>query len=324
MISQMEPMESARRSKFKELIQHGNAFFPFSTHETDIRLREGKTFHTFFMNGENFGGLVGLGQESPLYFHCHRELELFWVCKGTARISIENEEIQVSKGDILLIRPDRIHGSNDCLKEDLIYRTVLFRYEFVGSMENDVIRQNYIDPLFSVTTGPYIFLSSGQQECERLYHLLNDAYGIYENGGKGFELLLKARILEFFYEVVKNGKLSQTQDKADGGIGLFMKDINHYITENYTNRIELSDAAKYASMSKGYFCRYFKQAFHMTFHEYLTNIRLREAENLVRTTHLAMEEIALRTGFSNSNYFTVSFKKHYHMIPTKYRSEVNL
>lgn len=320
----MDSMESTRRSKYKEPIQHGNAFFPFSTHETDIRLREGKTFHTYIMNGENFGGLVGLGQEPPLYFHCHRELELFWVCKGTARISIENEEIQVRAGDVLLIRPDRIHGSNDFLKEDLIYRTILFSYEFVGSMENDVIRQNYIDPLFSVTTGPYIFLSSQQQESERQYQLLNEAYAIYENGQKGFELLLKARVLEFFYEVIKSGKITQTQEQTDAGIGLFMKNINHYITENYTNRIDLSGAAKHVSMSKGYFCRYFKHAFHMTFHEYLTHVRLREAENLVRTTHLGMEEIAIRTGFSNSNYFTVSFKKHYHMIPTKYRNEVNI
>jgi len=181
-----------------------------------------------------------------------RELELFWVCKGTARICIENEEIQVRAGDVLLIRPDRIHGSNDFLKEDLIYRTIQFSYEFVGSMENDVIRQNYAE------------------------------------------------------------------------IGLFMKNINHYITENYINSIELSDAAKHVSMSKGYFCRYFKHAFHMTFHEYLTHVWLREAENLVRTTHLGMEEIAIRTGFSNSNYLTVSFKKHYHMIPTRYRNEVNI
>ncbi|WP_097003812.1 AraC family transcriptional regulator [Lacrimispora amygdalina] len=320
MKSQMEPMESARRSKYKEPIQHGNAFFPLSIHETDIRLREGKTFHTFFMNGEKIGGLKGPGQEPPLYFHCHRELELFWVCKGTVKIGIENEVIQLNEGDVLLIRPDRIHGSNDCLKGDLIYRTILFSYDFVGSMENDVIRQNYIDPMFSVATGPYIFLSSKQQGCERLFHLLNDAYCVYEDSGRGFELLLKARILEFFYEVVKSGKILQKPEQTNARMGLFMKKMNHYISENYSDRIELNDAARHVSMSKGYFCRYFKHAFHMTFHEYLTNIRLREAENLVRTTHLGMEEIAIRTGFSNSNYFTVSFKKHYHMIPTKYRN----
>lgn len=320
MKSQMEPMETVRRSKYKEPIQHGNAFFPFSIHETDIRLREGKTFHTFFMNGEKIGGLKGPGHEAPLYFHCHRELELFWVYKGTVRIGIENEEIQLTEGDILLIRPDRIHGSKDCLKEDLIYRTILFSYDFVGSMENDVIRQNYIDPMFSIATGPYIFFSSKEQECEQLFHILNDAYDVYENGGSGFELLLKARILEFFYEVVKSGKILQNTEQTNARMGLFMKKMNHYISENFSDRIELNDAARHVSMSKGYFCRYFKHAFHMTFHEYLTNIRLREAENLVRTTHLGMEEIAIRTGFSNSNYFTVSFKKHYHMIPTKYRN----
>ncbi len=52
-------------------------------------------------------------------------------------------------------------------------------------------------------------------------------------------------------KVVKIGKISQTQEQTDTGIGLFMKNINHYITENYTNRIELSDAAKHVSMSKG-------------------------------------------------------------------------
>ena len=60
--------------------------------------------------------------------------------------------------------------------------------------------------------------------------------------------------------MVKNGNILQNPEQTNARMALFMKKINHYISENFSDRIELNDAARYVSMSKGYFCRYFKHA----------------------------------------------------------------
>ena len=57
----------------------------------------------------------------------------------------------------------------------------------------------------------------------------------------------------------------------------------------------------------------------MTFGAFLNDVGLGEAERLVRETDLTMEEIARNTGFNNSNYFTVCFKRMYYDTPLHYR-----
>ena len=54
-------------------------------------------------------------------------------------------------------------------------------------------------------------------------------------------------------------------------------------------------------------------------HEYLTFIRLRSAAHELASTADSVTEVALRCGFSNSNYFKDAFKKQYGCTPRAYR-----
>ena len=62
-------------------------------------------------------------------------------------------------------------------------------------------------------------------------------------------------------------------------------------------------------MSVKYFCKIFKEETGETFVSYLTELRLKEAEKLLKTTELKTYEIAERTGFSDYHHFCKTFKK---------------
>ena len=57
----------------------------------------------------------------------------------------------------------------------------------------------------------------------------------------------------------------------------------------------------------------------MTPGEFIKNIRLKEAANLLATTGLTVTEIFYRTGFNNQSYFFREFKKRYECAPNEYR-----
>lgn len=52
---------------------------------------------------------------------------------------------------------------------------------------------------------------------------------------------------------------------------------------------------------------------------YIKNMRLSVAARLLKETDLPMSDVALRTGFSSTKYFSASFKDKFGMLPAKYR-----
>lgn len=93
-----------------------------------------------------------------------------------------------------------------------------------------------------------------------------------------------------------------------------------YIQENY-QRADLSaeEVAGYLELSAPYFSRLFRESMGKTYIEYLTNIRIAWAEELLRTTDRSVEEIGQEAGFSAASYFIARFKKIYGVSPSKYR-----
>lgn len=61
---------------------------------------------------------------------------------------MEAEPFIIEEGDVLLIKPNALHGSHDCFGTQLEFRAVVFDYSFLSGMANDRIEQKYLNPLF--------------------------------------------------------------------------------------------------------------------------------------------------------------------------------
>ena len=72
-------------------------------------------------------------------------------------------------------------------------------------------------------------------------------------------------------------------------------------------------------MSREYFCRLFKKHVGKTPIQYLTSLRMFHAKHFLIMDRESMEEIAMRCGFPNVNYFYMVFRKNTGTTPTLYR-----
>ena len=73
-------------------------------------------------------------------------------------------------------------------------------------------------------------------------------------------------------------------------------------------------------MEKTYFSRQFKALTGFGFLEYLTQTRIRAAEQLLAETDLSIVDIAELAGFSCSNYFGDVFRRYKGVSPSAYRA----
>jgi len=98
--------------------------------------------------------------------------------------------------------------------------------------------------------------------------------------------------------------------------------IVKYIKQNFMGEIKLSTVAKLKSVSPEHLSRTFKACTGFGFNEYVTLLRLRKAEEMIKTDpHRTISEIAYECGFNDGNYFSYKFKKMYGISPIKAREK---
>ena len=97
-------------------------------------------------------------------------------------------------------------------------------------------------------------------------------------------------------------------------------EVQKYINRNYYNEdLSIIEIANYLGVSQTYLMRLFKRELKMTFIEYLTNVRIKNAIILMRDPYLELYEIAELIGYSTQHYFSNVFKKHVGISPKDYK-----
>ena len=81
----------------------------------------------------------------------------------------------------------------------------------------------------------------------------------------------------------------------------------------------LSTLAEAQSISAGYLCAIFKKETGKTVSEYIREKRVLHAANLLATTHLQVQTVALHCGIDDVQYFTKIFKRQMGKTPKEYR-----
>ena len=94
-----------------------------------------------------------------------------------------------------------------------------------------------------------------------------------------------------------------------------------YIDRHYGDaNLSLPEVAGQAHLSPSHFCTVFSQQTGQSFKEYLTDVRIQRARELLRTTALKSFEIADQIGYGDPHYFSYVFRKHTGVSPSAFRS----
>jgi two-component system response regulator YesN len=93
-----------------------------------------------------------------------------------------------------------------------------------------------------------------------------------------------------------------------------------YIRENYTRGIHLNNAAEAAQVNAAHLSRLFSEHLKTNFIDYLTALRINEAERLFKERSITVKEAAFAVGYQDPNYFSKAFKKLKGTLPTEIKS----
>ncbi|UOQ44419.1 response regulator [Halobacillus salinarum] len=115
-------------------------------------------------------------------------------------------------------------------------------------------------------------------------------------------------------EIVKSYKHVTSKDA--------ISQAEEWIQHNYHRPLTLEELAEHVSLNPYYFSKLFKERFQKSFIDYLTELRISKAQELLTTTDKPLKEISAVVGYKDPNYFSRVFKKKIGSTPTQFREMI--
>lgn len=128
-------------------------------------------------------------------------------------------------------------------------------------------------------------------------------------------LCLGTEIVKLTQDVKKNKKQPEFSPH--------IRNCIKYINENLSEKIKISDIAKYCGISADYLSQIFKKEIGENLSSYIMKQKLEKAKSLLLKGSTA-KEICSEVGFSSQAYFVTVFKRCYNMTPTDYVKMANM
>ena len=158
---------------------------------------------------------------------------------------------------------------------------------------------------------------------------------IYKETGQKAYALLGSRVenywdvAESFRYAIANGVhishvevKGEEEAKEDEATSPFSLLLAQYIMEHYQEELSLKSLALHFKGNAAYIGQVFKRDMHKSFSDYLKDVRIEKAKELLLKSELSTKDIARRVGFANTTYFCTVFKNETGLSPDRYRKEV--
>ena len=240
--------------------------------------------------------------------HQHKEIEIIFMNSGHCIIGVQDEFVPLKRGDCISISA----GESHCF--------------IVDEKEKCSITQIEVYIQMPETLGERVgFLRQDKRyyklsDCESIKYMMENVCRIFRGQNRTEEK--RAQLLFGFFQlfIELSLKLEEERSKTRSGKAGKVWDIIRHINENYMTEINLEQLAERFGLSSRYIRKCFEREVDMSCQQYITMLRINKAKELLWFTSDTVTEIAMKTGFNSSQYFSRVFQKYMEMTPLEYRN----
>lgn len=239
--------------------------------------------------------------------HFHDFYELFFLVDDHASHIIEGEYFSLQRYDLVLLKPSLLHmtmypkGENP--KSRLI---VAFRIPLeVPGLERQLKR------LFTVfDEQPPIFRFPLEVQA-KVVELLNSIYILGSELRVGYELMVHSKFLELLWLLFTHRKANTyAKQEITDSITQKIYEVTSYLHTHFQEELSLQLVADYFTVSSFYLSHQFKRVTGLNFVNYLQQIRVKNAQQLLLYSPLKIKDICEQCGFSSFSQFNLSIRTH--------------
>lgn len=231
--------------------------------------------------------------------HRHRRIEINYVKKGNCILQLDNESVGFNRDEMMIIGPEVSH-----------------RFE-AGPDGATLMQLEFLPDIFAPagSTAHAIFsddnrlvrIAGNVRIVRAVQQIINELEQRKEHY-RPLALLYYTELLILLNRYMDETYLPLCSDRA-------MKAAISFIRTRYASDITIADTALAAGVSSRYLRKLFDRYLNTSPQEYLTQVRVNRAIELLRNTELSVKEVSFSCGFRSPQYFSRVFKRQTGRLP---------
>ena len=248
---------------------------------------------------------------SALELHSHGKMvEICYLESGRQTYCVGEEKFHLSGGDLFVTFPYECHGSDRIPQSKGVLYWLLINVPNRNGRLLSLTQAETRTVLDRLLNLPVRQFPGG----EGIGRVLRELIGAFERDEDPLRLVkLRNLLLSFLLAV-----LEASQD-AHRRISPEIQAVQRVIAENLDQTLPVRRLAQLAHLSESRFKARFKAEVGMPPADYTMRQRIDRAKHFFRQSDLPVTEIALRLGFSTTQYFATAFKRYTGQTPSSYR-----
>lgn len=253
------------------------------------------------------------------FSHWHPEVEIQMVFAGSLHYRLEDRDVILNAGDILIINPNQFHRSVSH-SEDRRHIGVIFSLEAISMAEEHIFQKNFVGPL-----------SDGRLQLPNLLQPDHPSYGTVFTAIKQIakgnmylddsKLLRYTQVMTICMALQPYCTLTRPKDQRQTPEDRTVRKAMLHIHNSYARPLTLEQIAAYVHLHPNYLCDVFKRQTGHTVMEHLAITRVDAAKFLLRRDSLPMARVAELAGFSSERAFYRQFKQVTGITPKTYQKQ---
>ena len=124
---------------------------------------------------------------------------------------------------------------------------------------------------------------------------------------------------EILQKMLQN--LEEIQNRRISTGNHYVDQIQSIILSDYASDMALNSLAERVNLSVTYMCNLFKKETGISIGQYIKNVRMEKAKELLRNTNLRLNDIYPQVGYASLAYFCIAFKEAFGLTPTQFRQQ---
>lgn len=252
---------------------------------------------------------VGGGWD-PVILHWHNYCEFEFILTGCGTHTLNNIPLPVHRGSAYICMMEDFHKIKNAPGETMVVANLKF--------SESLVQEPLLKKLYEISNHRYCdFPKEDVNQLVMLFQILENVQNQPPKDPEVKKILLTCTLNQIIALFLFHYSLEENENDAQKEQNRMQKAIS-YIHRNFTKDLSQTEVAEQAGLSVNYFSTTFKNQMQCSYSEYLLNLKLNYARNLIvseRLTNIHM--VASKVGFSSTSYFIKVFKKKFGVTPKK-------
>ena len=254
------------------------------------------------------------------YLHVHSFFEICYAFEGRGLFSIAGQQHEVRQGQVFVARPGEVHEIISSEEDPL---GIYFWSYTLTQCQNQPSQTSGSDPLLDAFLTSRRWVGQKTPGMQRTLELLTEEIA---QQGPGYQQSIEGLLVKLLLDTARTlvdvpEQANQAEQTAKSLDEATVQVIIRYLHDNLNRPVLIRDLAAQIHLSERHTSRLFHKIRGMTIGEYVTNLRMERASQLLLSKHLPIKDVAQATGYTDVRYFTTLFHRSTGFTPAIFRQK---